>query len=176
MPHLKYIQVTGSALARHAGRLRAGALSVPCRLGRAGIVARKREGDGATPAGAWPLRCVFYRADRVPRPRTALDVYPIGAGDGWCDAPRDRCYNRPVALPYPASAEALWRDDHLYDLLVVLGHNDTPAQPGAGSCIFFHLTGAANGPTEGCVAVSRRNMQLILAKCGPRTRMIIDRQ
>lgn len=146
---------------------------MPCTLGPSGIVQRKREGDSATPAGRWPLRCVLYRADRLQRPRTGLPVYPIGCDDGWCDDPSDRFYNRPVTLPYAASAEALSRDDHLYDLLVVLGHNDAPVRPGHGSCIFFHLMSLSRDSTEGCVAIARTDMTVLLQDCGPATSMLI---
>lgn len=100
-----------------------------CRLGRSGLMLDKREGDGATPIGVWPVRAVLYRPDRVARPETALPVRPIDADDGWCDDPAHGDYNRPVRLPHPASCEKMWRDDHLYDVVVVLGHNDAPPSP-----------------------------------------------
>src|SRR6185312_13103750 len=104
---------------------------VKAAFGKGGLkpAAQKREGDGASPIGAWPLRRVLWRPDKGRRPRTALPVEPISREDGWCDAPSDPAYNRPVTLPYPASAERLWRDDDVYDLVVVLGHNDDPVTP-----------------------------------------------
>jgi L,D-peptidoglycan transpeptidase YkuD (ErfK/YbiS/YcfS/YnhG family) len=118
----------------------------------------KHEGDGATPIGRWPVREVFYRSDRMRRPQTRLKTTAIRPRDGWCDAPGDRNYNRAVALPYPASAETLWREDRLYDLVLVLGYNDRPRIQGRGSAVFLHL--AAEGglaPTAGCVALRRRD-------------------
>jgi L,D-peptidoglycan transpeptidase YkuD (ErfK/YbiS/YcfS/YnhG family) len=129
--------------------------------------AEKREGDGAGPIGAWPIRRLLYRPDKGAAPRTALPVQAIGREDGWCDAPLDKAYNRPVALPYPASAERLWRDDHLYDLVVVLGHNDDPVVPGAGSAIFLHLAKPDYSPTEGCVALARPDLEALLAAAQP---------
>ena len=134
-----------------------------CALGRAGIVADKREGDGATPAGEFPLRRLLYRPDRLPEPATGLEVLPIGPDDGWCDAPEDAAYNRPVRLPHPASAERLWREDRLYDLVVVLGHNDDPPRPGLGSAIFLHVARPDYGPTEGCVALAPDDLLEVLA-------------
>ena len=157
----------------HRGILSADGTALPCALGRSGITRSKREGDGATPAGTWPLREVLYRPDRVERPDTALAVHAISPADGWCDAPGDPQYNRPVQLPYGASAEALWRDDALYDLVVVLGYNDDPPRPGLGSAIFFHLATPEFGPTEGCVAIARAEMIRLLAACGPATRFAI---
>jgi L,D-peptidoglycan transpeptidase YkuD (ErfK/YbiS/YcfS/YnhG family) len=140
-----------------------------CALGRGGVTpaADKREGDGKSPLGAWPIRRVLYRPDRGPAPATALPVQPIAPDDGWCDAPDDPAYNRPVKRPYPASSEAMWRDDGLYDLVVVLGHNDDPPVPGAGSAIFLHLAKPAYAPTEGCVALARPDLEALLALARP---------
>jgi L,D-peptidoglycan transpeptidase YkuD (ErfK/YbiS/YcfS/YnhG family) len=140
-----------------------------CALGRSGVISaeRKREGDGASPEGVWPIRRVLYRPDRLAPPACGLAVAPIGPDDGWCDAPDDPAYNRPVTLPYPASAERLWRDDGLYDIVGVLAHNDDPPAPGMGSAIFLHLARPDYAPTEGCVALSRDDMTALLAQAQP---------
>lgn len=148
-------------------RLQAGRKRFRCALGKAGVTQDKREGDMATPAGRFPLRRVLYRADRMPPPDTALPVAAIGPQDGWCDAPDDPCYNRLVRLPYAASHERLWREDHVYDVIVVLGHNDDPPEPGRGSAIFMHVARPGYGPTEGCVALARDDLLSVLANCGP---------
>jgi L,D-peptidoglycan transpeptidase YkuD (ErfK/YbiS/YcfS/YnhG family) len=142
---------------------------VKAALGKGGLksAADKRESDGASPIGAWPLRRVLFRPDKGPPPNTALPVQAIHRDDGWCDAPGDPAYNRPVALPYPASAERMWRHDDLYDLVVVLGHNDDPVIPDAGSAIFLHLARADYSPTEGCVALARADLEALLAAAGP---------
>jgi L,D-peptidoglycan transpeptidase YkuD (ErfK/YbiS/YcfS/YnhG family) len=140
-----------------------------CALGMNGVIeARaKREGDGRSPAGVWPLRRLLYRPDRGGQPGTRLASGPIGPTDGWCDAPLDGAYNCPVPLPYPASAESLWRDDGLYDLVVVLGHNDQPVIPGAGSAIFLHVAAPGYAPTRGCVALARADLESLLSIAGP---------
>ena len=145
------------------------AREVRCAFGPAGVVAAgaKREGDGATPAGRWPLRRVLYRSDRGSPPRTGLQVRALEPDDGWCDAPSDPSYNRPVKLPYPASAEAMWREDGLYDLIVVLGHNDDPPVPGRGSAIFLHCARPDVSPTQGCIALRRADLEAVLALAGP---------
>jgi L,D-peptidoglycan transpeptidase YkuD (ErfK/YbiS/YcfS/YnhG family) len=154
------------------GVLRRGALLVPCALGRAGVRADKREGDGATPSGSFALRRLWYRADRLDVPPTrGLPVRMIHREDGWCDDSDSAEYNRPVALPHPARHERLWRDDALYDLVVELGYNDGPIVPGAGSAIFLHVARADYGPTEGCVAVARADLLRLLAETGPDTRL-----
>lgn len=151
------------------GRFAAGGQEMRCAIGRSGMIAaaEKREGDGASPLGIWPIRYVLYRPDKGPPPTTALPVRPIAADDGWCDAPDDPAYNRPVKRPYPASHEALWREDGLYDLIVVLGHNDDPPIAGLGSAIFLHLARPDYGPTEGCIALSRPDLETVLALARP---------
>jgi L,D-peptidoglycan transpeptidase YkuD (ErfK/YbiS/YcfS/YnhG family) len=150
------------------GRLRLGNLDFPCALGRSGRSCLKREGDGATPRGSFALQRVLYRADRIRRPRTALPASPIGDCDGWCETVGDRNYNRQIKLPYPASHERLKREDHLYDIVAVLDHNQRPRVQGRGSAVFFHLAREGYAPTAGCVAVSLRDMRIILSACGKR--------
>jgi L,D-peptidoglycan transpeptidase YkuD (ErfK/YbiS/YcfS/YnhG family) len=151
------------------GLLDLGGHRVRCALGPAGVVpaAQKREGDGASPAGVWPIRRVLYRADKTQKPQTAFPLAEIARDDGWCDAPDDPAYNRPVKLPYPASAEAMWREDGIYDVVVVLGHNDDPPVPGMGSCTFLHLNRPGYPPTQGCVAIAREDLDELLRLARP---------
>ena len=141
-----------------------------CALGKGGVVAasEKREGDGKSPLGVWPIRRVLFRPDKGEAPQTGLPTKALERDDGWCDAPQDPAYNRPVKLPHPASAEQMWREDDVYDLVCILAHNDDPPVPGLGSAIFMHLARPGSEPTEGCVALSREDMLelLSLAKLG----------
>lgn len=155
------------------GLLTAGPLQVPCALGASGIRAGKREGDGATPRGRFPLVAGYWRPDRLARPRTALPMLPLHPDLGWCDDPTDRNYNRAVDLPYPARHERMWREDHLYDIVLVIGFNVAPVRPGAGSAIFLHLARPDFSATEGCVAVSREVMLRLLARVDAGTMMEI---
>jgi L,D-peptidoglycan transpeptidase YkuD (ErfK/YbiS/YcfS/YnhG family) len=151
------------------GVLDLGERKVRCALGPAGVVpaAAKREGDGGSPAGVWPIRKVIYRPDRGPPPASEFRVCAMTEHDGWCDDPADPAYNRPVKRPYPASSEALWRDDGVYDIIVVLGHNDDPVVPGMGSAIFLHLCRPGYPPTEGCVAIARDDLEDLLSVAKP---------
>jgi len=142
-------------------------------VGGLAVAGEKREGDGASPMGAWPLRRVLFRSDRRPRPATVLPASAIRKDDGWCDAPGDRNYNRAVSLPYPASAEALWREDAIYDLMVILGYNDDPVVDGAGSAIFLHLAREDFAPTKGCVAMPRAALETLLTLAVPGDRLVI---
>jgi L,D-peptidoglycan transpeptidase YkuD (ErfK/YbiS/YcfS/YnhG family) len=155
------------------GRARWNGRSFRCALGPAGILDHKREGDGATPAGSYALRRVLYRPDRIARPAGRLPRQPLAPGDGWCDDPADPAYNRPVRLPCAASHERLWREDGLYDLIVVIGHNDDPVVPGAGSAVFLHVAGPGYAPTAGCVALSLHDLAQVVAEAGPGDRIVI---
>jgi L,D-peptidoglycan transpeptidase YkuD (ErfK/YbiS/YcfS/YnhG family) len=170
----RLIRVRPSPSGRHRGIVSADGLPpLPCALGAAGITHRKREGDHATPAGMLPLREVMWRPDRLPPPRTALPHRSIAETDGWCDDPTNPDYNRLVRLPIDGSAETLWRADRLYDMLIVLGHNDAPARPGLGSAIFLHLERPDKGPTEGCIALSLAHMRRLLAWLHPDDRLMV---
>ena len=149
-------------------------LRLRCALGRGGIRRDKREGDGATPVGSWPMRRLLYRADRVALPQTALPSSAIGEDDGWCDAPQDRNYNFPVRLPYSASAETLYRQDRVYDLIVPLGYNDAPVVAGAGSAIFLHVARPDFAPTEGCVALALADLLDVLRDADRESRVIVE--
>ncbi len=158
---------------RARGLLRADGHIFPCAIGRGGVTQNKREGDGATPAGEFELRRVLYRADRIAAPITALELNPIGPGDGWCDAPGHPDYNHQVRFPFHASAERLRRADPVYDIIVVLGYNDDPVMDGAGSAIFMHIAKPNFAPTAGCVALRREDLLHVLRQCGPGSSLII---
>lgn len=144
--------------------------TIPCTIGRSGAcpAAAKREGDGMTPIGTWPIRTAMFRADRGTTPPIGMKL-PwrwIGESDGWSDGSDDPAYNRPVRHPHPHSAERLIRDDGLYDIIVTLGHNDSPPVPDAGSAIFLHCANGAK-PTEGCVAIARAALETLLPHLAP---------
>ena len=144
-----------------------------CAVGRGGIAEKLREGDGITPLGTWPLRQVFYRADRITVPKTGLALAPIEPDQAWCDVPDDPNYNRLVRLPYPSLDERLWREDSLYDLIVVVGFNDSPPIAGKGSAIFLHLARPDYEPTAGCVAMSRDDLTEAIAQLRPSDCLIV---
>lgn len=148
-------------------------LVMPCAIGRGGAcpAAVKSEGDGRTPLGAWPLRTALLRPGRVDPAGIGLPWRWIRPGDGWSDDPADAQYNRPVYLPRATSAETLLRDGSAYDVVIVLGHNDSPPVPGRGSAIFLHLD--EGRPTAGCIAVARDDMIRLLPLLAPGDRMEI---
>ena len=156
--------IVQAKLGETRGTARFGERAFPCALGRSGLIADKHEGDGGTPIGRFPFRTLLYRADRVPHIETRLPARHIARTDGWCDDPASADYNRLIRLPHPARHEELWLADHVYDLVVVIGHNDDPVVPGAGSAVFVHLARDDWAPTAGCIAFRREDLLAILAQ------------
>lgn len=150
-----------------------GDLIIPCSWGYGGILLDKQEGDGATPVGHFPFRRVFYRADRLPKPQTLLPLKALEPNDGWCDEPEDPKYNQHVLIPYKGRHEELWREDNVYDLILVVGHNDDPIMKGKGSAIFVHICRPELTPTDGCVALSKENLLRVLKDCSLQSSLIV---
>jgi L,D-peptidoglycan transpeptidase YkuD (ErfK/YbiS/YcfS/YnhG family) len=156
------------------GLLNAGGVVFRCALGRGGISAAKREGDGATPLGAMRLLFGYIRGRRFDR-RSQLPLQPITPTLGWCEVPDDRNYNRPVVMPYGASHERMLRPDDLYDACIVLDWNMRPRRRGRGSAIFLHLARPDFTPTQGCVAVTRAVMARLLPRLSRQTVLVVMR-
>jgi L,D-peptidoglycan transpeptidase YkuD (ErfK/YbiS/YcfS/YnhG family) len=170
---LPVIRIRRRAGNSRKGWLTAPGLTIPVALGRAGILANKREGDGGTPRGIFRPRLVWWRADRHRRPRTFLGLRAITAADAWCEDPNDRHYNQPVRVKRDHSGDRLKRADHLYDFIVEIDHNTRPRVAGRGSAVFLHLARDNFGPTAGCVSMTRSAMLHLLRRLGPRTKIII---
>jgi L,D-peptidoglycan transpeptidase YkuD (ErfK/YbiS/YcfS/YnhG family) len=155
------------------GWLTANGLTIAVALGRGGIRANKREGDGGTPRGVFrPLR-LWWRADRAPRPSTGLPLRIIGPNDAWCEDPTSRHYNRPIRRGRDQNGDRLRRDDHLYDFIIEIDHNTRPRTAWRGSAVFLHLARDNFGPTAGCVAMTKPAMLRLLARIGPQTKIVI---
>jgi L,D-peptidoglycan transpeptidase YkuD (ErfK/YbiS/YcfS/YnhG family) len=168
------IRIRAAAGNPRRGWLTAGGQTIPVALGRGGIRANKREGDGGTPRGTFRARQLWWRADRYPRPRTFLPVRAIGPEDAWCEDPTSRHYNQPVRLDRAKSGDRLRRDDHLYDFIVEIDHNTHPRIAGRGSAVFLHLARPNFGPTAGCVSMTKSGMLRLLQRLGPETRIVIE--
>jgi len=172
------ILVTPTSENPSRGILKLGSKIYPCALGKEGVVHAKSEGDNKSPVGEFNLRSVYYRYDKLRQPiYSKVPLMATLKEDGWCDDPKDAAYNKSVMLPYHASAEKLWRDDDLYDVLVVLGFNDSPALPGKGSAIFMHVAKDLDDHeylgTEGCVSLKKSDLLEILPKLTPETSLKI---
>jgi L,D-peptidoglycan transpeptidase YkuD (ErfK/YbiS/YcfS/YnhG family) len=170
---LAAIRIRAAAGNPQRGWLTAGGQAVPVALGRGSIRANKREGDGGTPKGTFRPRQVWWRADRHPRPHTLLPVRAIGPEDAWCEDPSSRHYNQPVHLDHGSGGDRLSRDDHLYDFIVEIDHNNLPRIAGRGSAVFLHLARADFSPTAGCVSMTKSAMLRLLRRLGPETKIVI---
>ncbi|MFL6791781.1 MAG: L,D-transpeptidase [Bradyrhizobium sp.] len=170
---LSAVRVHSAAGDPRRGWLTAGGWAVPVALGRGGILANKREGDGGTPKGTFRPLKLWWRADRYPRPRTLLPARPIRPEDAWCEDPHDRHYNQPVRLERSQRGDRLTRDDHLYDFIIEIDHNSAPRVAGRGSAVFLHLARGNFSPTAGCVSMTKSAMLRLLRRMGPQTRIII---
>lgn len=144
---------------------------IPCSIGRGGVTNRKREGDGATPAGIHQIAECWYRPDRVPRP--AAWARAIGPNDLWCDGSGHDDYNTHVRRPFAASHEVLRRADPLYDIILTTNWNWPGAEPGRGSAIFLHQWRRPGFVTAGCIAMSRHDLIWLAANAPPGTRLIV---
>ncbi len=152
-----------------------GGYSALVALGKGGVKPErdKREGDGATPLGTYQFRRALFRPDRMEPPLVSLPLYPIAPDMAWCDDPEHAAYNQQVRLPFGPSHESLWREDHLYDLMMVISHNDEPVVPHLGSAIFVHCAYPDYRPTDGCVALLRSDLTRFMRAIGPRDQIII---
>ncbi len=171
---LPVIHVRARPAQRSRGVLLAGPLALPVALGKGGIKANKREGDGATPRGTFRLKRLWWRAGRHPRPATLLPAQRIMPDDGWCEDPADRNYNQHIKVPPKSNADRLARKDNLYDFIVELDHNTSPRIAGRGSAVFIHVARPGFAPTAGCVALNINSLRRLLARLGPRTRIVVE--
>lgn len=156
------------------GIIEANHTSFPCLTGRGGIGQKNCEGDGVTPSGKWRLCYFLYRPDKIQKPFSLLQGFPITRQDSWCDLTGSRSYNLPLAVTLPKSDETLWRSDCLYDIIIVLDQNTQPAIRGKGSAIFIHLIGPQKKYTQGCIAIAQSHLLKILRQCGPQTRILVQ--
>lgn len=159
--------LTPTGLRFHGRRL-------PCTVGRGGVRADKREGDGATPVGVHRIVGMLYRADRMARPTDW--ALPIRPGDLWCDDPGHEDYNLMVRAPFAASHERLRRADPLYDLVILTDWNWPRAVRGRGSAIFIHRWRRPGAPTEGCVALRPDHLRWLARGIAFGTRLVVPPQ
>ncbi|HEY5066095.1 MAG TPA: L,D-transpeptidase family protein [Xanthobacteraceae bacterium] len=170
---MRLIRIHSRPGRRSRGWLFAGPFVMPVALGRAGIRADKREGDGSTPRGRfYPLR-LWWRDDRWLRPSTRLAARRIGPLDAWCEEPSDRRYNRPFRRSASEPGDRLCRSDELYDFIIEIDQNTRPRVAGRGSAVFIHVARPGLEPTAGCIALRRRDLQILLARITPKTRILV---
>ena len=144
-----------------------------CAIGRDGLTKNKIEGDHKTPIGEFKFKKIFYRADKLGEMIFNLPSQVIDKNCGWCDDPGHKNYNQLIKFPFSASAERLYRDDNLYDLLCVINYNTDPIVPGKGSAIFLHISKPNFDGTEGCIAIEKKYIIELSKKIDLKTKLII---
>lgn len=150
-----------------------GTTQFKCTIGENGFTSDKTEGDGKTPIGSFLFRRAYYRPDRIDKPQANIPLHTITKQCGWCDDPTSDSYNRYIQKPFEASHERLWLDEEMYDLLIVVGHNDSPPEPYKGSAIFIHLINPNGSATKGCIGLEKLALLQILAQATPETKLVI---
>lgn len=159
-----------------SGMISCGKQRWSCALGRAGLGQKNTEGDGLTPLGRHAFGRVFWRSDRLSEPKTSLHCQPIVETMGWCDDPDQDDYNTLITLPHAGSFEELWRQDHVYDLIVELLYNTNPIVLGHGSAIFMHVARPDFNPTEGCIALKQKDLLMLLTMLNENSVLIVDQK
>ena len=144
-----------------------------CSIGKSGFSKNKKEGDGCTPVGTFFIENVYYRADKIKSLETNINKVKINKIDGWCDDPTQKEYNQLIRFPYNFSAEELYRDDSLYNIVCVLNYNTKPIKPGLGSAIFMHVAKDDYKPTKGCITLKQEDLIFLLSLIDKRTKIIL---
>ena len=144
-----------------------------CSIGKKGTSKKKIEGDCKTPVGTFYIENVYYRADKIKSLETNINKVRINKIDGWCDDPIQTEYNQLIHFPYNFSAEKLYRDDSLYNIVCVLNYNTNPVKPGLGSAIFIHVATDGYKPTEGCIALKQEDLIFLLSLINKKTKIIL---
>tara|TARA_E500000075_G_C6813191_1_gene231804 strand:+ start:115 stop:606 length:492 start_codon:yes stop_codon:yes gene_type:complete len=147
--------------------------SYTCAIGKNGVTAEKNEGDGCTPLGEYSLGCIYFRKDKLVLPDVKLPTIAIDKNAGWCDDVASNDYNRPIAFPFKYSAERLFRDDGIYDIVCVINYNSDPVIKGKGSAIFLHIARNDYSGTEGCIALQQNDLIQLLSQINSQTRISI---
>ena len=145
-----------------------------CSIGKSGISSKKKEGDFKTPKGTFKFKYILYRKDRIIKLDSKLKKIAIKKNMGWCDDINSRYYNKKISFPFNGKAEKLWLKNNIYDIILVLDYNFYPIIKNKGSAIFLHLAKINYKPTKGCVAINKKNMQLLVSKLDKKSKLIID--
>ena len=135
---------------------------IKCCIGKSGISSMKKEGDLSTPKGVFKLGSLYYRKDRINTPKCKIKKRILLKKMGWCNDSKSKNYNKEIKFPFKYKAERLYRKDGIYDLFINIKYNFRPVIKKKGSAIFLHLSDDKYKPTEGCVAITKKDFLKIL--------------
>ena len=144
-----------------------------CTIGKKGISSKKKEGDLCTPKGTFSIKNLYYRSDRLLKPQTKIIIKKIKKNMGWCNDPKSNKYNSLVTVKEKIRYEKMYRKDHKYDIVVVIGYNLKKPIPYKGSAIFIHLTNNYK-PTAGCIALNKKDLLILLKLINKKTEIKIS--
>lgn len=144
-----------------------------CSIGKRGISINKKEGDGKTPCGNFKVKYILYRKDRIQNLKSKLKKKIIKKNMGWCDDPKSKYYNQLITFPFKYSAEKLWLKENTYDIILIIDYNSNPIIKNKGSAIFLHIAKKKYQSTNGCVAVSKKDIKLIASTINKKTKLKI---
>ena len=150
-------------------------LKVKCAIGKKGIGYKRKEGDLITPLGEFNIKYILYRKDRV-KISTKLKKKVIKKNMGWCDDPKSNHYNKLVKLPFDYKHEKLYKNENIYDIILVLNYNMNPIKKNQGSAIFIHVAKNNFKRTKGCVAIKKISLIKLIKKINPYTKVKISLQ
>jgi L,D-peptidoglycan transpeptidase YkuD (ErfK/YbiS/YcfS/YnhG family) len=146
---------------------------IKCAVGKRGIGFKKKEGDLITPKGTYNLSGLLYRKDRVKNLKSNLKKNIINKSTGWCNDPKSKDYNKQIKLPFKYSHEKLYIRENIYDIILVLNYNMQPIKKNKGSAIFIHVAKKGFNPTQGCVAIKKKELRKIIKRINIRTKVKI---
>jgi L,D-peptidoglycan transpeptidase YkuD (ErfK/YbiS/YcfS/YnhG family) len=161
-------------IVKKSGYLQYKNLKFRCALGKAGIKKKEKEGDNVTPKGKFKITSMYYRPDRIKNIITAIKKIKIKKNMGWCDDPDSHFYNQQISLPNKFSHEKLYRNDNLYDLILVLNYNANPIIKNKGSAIFIHIAKRNYKKTKGCIALKKKDLIKLISKIKKNTKIKIN--
>ena len=144
-----------------------------CTIGKKGISSKKKEGDLCTPKGTFSIKNLYYRSDRLLKPQTKIIIKKIKKNMGWCNDPKSNKYNSLVTVKEKIRYEKMYREDHKYDIVVVIDYNLKKPIPYKGSAIFIHLTNNYK-PTAGCIALNKKDLLILLKFINKKTEIKIS--
>ena len=161
-------------IVKKSGYLKYKNLKFRCALGKAGIKKKEKEGDNVTPKGIFKIIKMYYRPDKIKNIKTNIKKIKIKKNMGWCDDPRSRFYNQQINLPSKFSYEKLYRNDNLYDLILVLNYNTNPIIENKGSAIFVHIAKKSYTKTKGCIALKKKDLIELISIIKKNTKIRIN--
>ena len=161
-------------IVKKSGYLKYKNLKFRCALGKAGIKKKEKEGDNVTPKGIFKIIKMYYRPDKIKNIKTNIKKIKIKKNMGWCDDPRSRFYNQQINLPSKFSYEKLYRNDNLYDLILVLNYNTNPIIENKGSAIFVHIAKKSYTKTKGCIALKKKHLIELISIIKKNTKIKIN--